>query len=159
TGAGPGPQGQPPRTDRMFRRGSSPPRAAAGPDDVDPEAVLGLDDPIARKALDRYLDAYMQARQEDASYDDESQFIEHASAAIEMYGEDANLSDDVQERILQRLETANTNWFEIDRASAAGDLDSREVLERRQKIEESVTRDMIELLGEESWEELAGRIW
>lgn len=141
--------------------GSKTPTSRAAGADIEPGPVtlLGLDNPEVKEAFENYLDDYLQARREDQSYNEESDFLDHASAAVELYGEDASLSDDVQEQIVQRLETANTNWFAIDRAIDAGELDSREALERRQKIEASVTSDMIDLLGEEAWEDLAGRIW
>ena len=46
-----------------------------------------------------------------------------------------------------------------DAAVEAGEIDRREQIERHTRIEETVKSEMIELLGEDAWEELAERIW
>ena len=74
---------------------------------ADPATLLGLDDPKARQAFDKYLDGFLEAREEDRSYDEESDYLDHVSAAVELYCEESNLGGEVQEQIVQRLETAH----------------------------------------------------
>ena len=116
-------------------------------------------DPAAREAFDDYLEGFLEAREEDKAYDEESNYLDHLSTTVEVYCEESQLSGEVQERIVQRLETAYENWTAVDAALEADEIDHRELVERHGRIEEAVTSEMTELLGEEAWEELAGRIW
>ena len=134
-------------------------QGADGRPEADPATLLGLDDPDAKEAFDSYLEAFLEAREEDRSYDNESNYLDHLSTTVEVYCEESELSGEVQEHIVQRLETAHENWTAADAALEADEIDRRELLERHGQIEEAVTSEMIALLGEEAWGELAGRIW
>ena len=151
---------------RPTTRMAVPPRAGAGsaatptpPTDVDPATLLGLDDPASREAFEDYLDGFLEAREEDRSDDDESEYLDHVTAAVELYCEESNLSEDVQEQIVLRLETAHEDWVAVDAAVEAGEIDRRERLERHGRIEEAVKSEMTELIGEEAWQELSDRLW
>ena len=149
-------------TPAMGRKADELSTANEVPDEVDGDGqatLLGLEDPQAREAFEAYLDEYLTAREEDRSYDEETDWLDHLSTTIEVYCEDENLSGEVQEHIMQRLETAHSNWTAADAAVEAGEIDRRELIERHRAIEEAVTSEMTELLGEEGWEDLAGHIW
>ena len=146
----------------MDRTAGDPSTAAQGADgrlEADPATLLGLDDPDAREAFDSYLEAFLEARDEDRSYDEESNYLDHLSTTVQLYSEESGLSGEVQEQIVQRLETAHENWTAADAALKADEIDHREMVERHGRIEEAVTSEMTALLGEEAWEELAERIW
>ena len=148
-----------PATDRAAGDASTAAQGTDGGPKADPATLLGLTDPAAREAFDDYLDGFLEAREEDEAYDEESNYLDHLSTTVEVYCEESALSGEVQERIVQRLETAYENWTAADAALEADEIDHRELVERHGRIEEAVTSEMTELLGEEAWEELAGRIW
>lgn len=152
------------RREGVARRGpkSSTVHSAApdgGTDERAEAALLGLDDPEVKAAFDAYLDDFIEAKQETRSELDESEFLDHMSTTVEVYCEELNLPAEVQETVILRLETAHEGWTGADAAHEEGEIDRREMLEIHGQIEEAVTTEMGDLLGQETWEELAGRIW
>ena len=105
------------------------------------------------------MEDFIEAKQEARSELDESNYLDHMSTTVEVYCEELNLPAEVQETVVLRLETAHEGWTGADAAHEAGEIDRREMLEIHGQIEEAVTTEMVDLLGQESWEELAGRIW
>ena len=122
-------------------------------------ALLGLDDPDVKAAFDSYLESFIEEHQDARSELEESNYLDHMSTTVEVYCEELNLSAEVQERIVLRIENAHEGWVGAELAHESGEIDRREMLEIHGKIEDAVRTEMVELLGEESWEELAGRIW
>ena len=134
--------------------GSAGRRAEAGP-----AALLELDDPQTRAALADYLEARLEAREIDASYTDEADSLERATAIAEGYAEEKGLSSDVRAQVMEHLEKGTADWHALDRAVISGEIDDRDRREGRGEIEAYVVGGLTELLGEEGFEELAGRIW
>ena len=122
-------------------------------------AILGLDNPEVKEVFDDYLDEYLKNWQQDKDRKNESGWLDHMSTTIEVFCEESNLSEDIQEQIVRRAEAAHVEWVTADKALESGQIDRRELQEMHGKIEKEVTEEMHALIGEEAWEELAGRIW
>ena len=122
-------------------------------------AVLGLDDPEVKEVFDDYFDEYLKNWQQEKDRKNESGWLDHMSTTIEVFCEESNLSEDIQEQIVRRAETAHVEWSAVEKALESGQIDRRELQEMHGKIEKEVTEDMHALIGEKAWEELAGRIW
>ncbi|HCH61304.1 MAG TPA: hypothetical protein DFR83_00770 [Deltaproteobacteria bacterium] len=121
--------------------------------------LLGIDDPEVKAAFDEYLDEFIDAKREARSELDESNYLDHMATTVEVYCEELNLPEEMQDRLVVRFEAAHERWTGADAAHEAGEIDRREMLEIHGQIEEAVNTEMVELLGQESWEELMGRIW
>ena len=122
-------------------------------------ALIGLDDPEVKAVFDAYLDDFIEEKQEARSELDESNYLDHMTTTVEVYCEELNLSAEVQDTVVVRLEAAHEGWTGAEADHDAGEIDRREMLEIHGEIEEAVTTEMVDLLGQETWEELAGRIW
>lgn len=121
--------------------------------------VLGFDDPKVKEVFDEYLDQYLKNWQDSQNTNEMSKFLDHLATTTEVFCEESGLTEDIQERIIQRLEKAHEDWIAGDIALEKGEIDQREYLERNGTIEKEVMKDMTEMIGEESWEKLAERIW
>ena len=122
-------------------------------------AILRLDDPEVKEVFDDYLDEYLKNWQQEKDRKNESGWLDHMSTTIEVFCEESNLSEETQELIVQRAESAHEEWEAVDRALESGQIDRRELQELHKKIEKEVTEYMHDLIGKESWEKLAERIW
>ena len=122
-------------------------------------ALIGLDDPEVKAVFDAYLDDFIETKQEARSELDASNFLDHMTTTVEVYCEELNLPAGVQDTVVLRLEAAHEGWTGAEADQEAGEIDRREMLEIHGEIEESVGSEMEDLLGQEAWEDLAGRIW
>ena len=122
-------------------------------------AILGLDDPKVKEVFDEYLEQYLDTWQDNQNSDDLSNFLDHLSTATEVFCEESGLTEDVREQIIQRLEKAHEDWIAMEAALEDGEIDRREYQEIDSTIGKEVERDMNEMIGEEAWKKLSGRIW